>query len=746
MVIVIFLFFGLRDGVPLLRHDWGLPYNMAGWHSFAGAMTSGWSQNGIGQPRPYPTLYILGPLLASIGIALGSFWAVAAFLSAIAILMVAGTRKLALTFHAPGWVGLSLAVIALFNPWMYEELVAGHLTMMLSLAICLFTASSLIAGEASPVALFICGFVAAFQIQYGLLACVILFIIKPSRGVLFFTFVGAFVSLLPSIVGITLSHSFLSSIPFSTPWQLNNSVPLNEGVLLDGYSSNYTRSSSVFFTIAGAMLFLSSLMSLRVIRESPAVRMLVLRIWSGAIVVLLFCSGLRGPTAQLYLLLLSFRPILVFRELFDLIGIVALSYLVLTSLTAGRSRLGRLGAACASVLFLLAWLISPPFKYWVPASAVPSIRIHSRTPNLRFALMPWVQPLRLGTQGSGADPDIYTHANNFSSLNQYQFNYPVGEAIASYLRTGNAVALESLSVSHIYGRPYLASDRRTIANGDPADSRLPMTSSSKRLVPQPELELTNIPPSSDRVHRFETPYLLGNGDPADFLRRARPVEVSPGSMDPRKMWVAIAEASPGFSGIGNPFGGAFTTGNRSRLIVPIPRPMAALVRVRGELLGGRRVLSSNTQGWAWVGLRGARSLRCRGRCAVALWQMRRLPTIINSFESGVRAVNVPFGQFVPYAITGHIHLDSPTSHRSILLFRSRYDPAWVLLGIRSLRHVDYSMVFNGYELPRGFAGGSFVILNTTAAFQAAAMILSLLFFVAGICKLPNRRLSDYRSE
>ncbi len=736
-LVLLFLTFGLRDGIPILRHDWGLPYSAAGWRAFAVATTSGWSQNGIGHPRPYPTLYLLGPLLALIGILLGSFWAAAAFLAVVALLLVGAARKLARVFGAPRWFGISLATASLFNPWMYEKLVAGHLTMMLSLAVCFFTASSLVAGEVSPVGLFVCGYVAAFQIQYGLLAGAILFIIVPSFRVAKYTAAGALTSLLPSIIGISLEHSFLRSIPFSVPWQINNSVPLGQGMLLDGYSSNYTLASKPMFILAGAFLLASALMAVPVCVRSIRHRKLVLRVAVGATATLLFCSGLRGPLAAFYSVMLKFRPILVFRELFDLIGIVAIGYFLLASLAAGKSRIARFCVAGAAMLFLVAWTMSPPYRQFVSANAVPKIRIYSRTTNLRFSLMPWMQPLRFKRRGSGSDPDIFTHANNFSSLNEYQYSYPVGEAIASYLRTKDAVALEDLSVSRIYSRPYFSSDQTTIENGDPADALLPQATGSKRLSPQPELALTNVPPSSDRLHRFETPYLFGDGDPIRFLRFVRPVEPPLDSINPRQAWVAVAEASPAFPGIGNSFGGAFTLNGHAKLALPEPRPIATLVRVQGKLLGSGRLLSSNTKGWEWVGLGRAKSLQCRGRCAVVLWQTHRFPALQKRPKSHVPTVPIHFWQIAPFALIGHIKLSAPTAHRSLVLFRSRYDAAWVLFGIPSLEHVDYSMVFNGYEIGRGFNGGAFLLINTTALFQAAAMILSVLALAIAFATLPS---------
>lgn len=729
VVAAIFLEFALHKGVPVLRHDWGLPHNSEGWRAFAKAMTSGWDQNGIGQPRPYPTLYILGPLLAAIGLGFGSYWAIASFLGAIAFFMIAGTRKLANAFDAPHWVGISLAISALFNPWMFEELVAGHLTMMLSLSVCLFFAASLISGRVSPLGLFICGYIAAFQIQYGLLAAFILFLIRPKYAVFFLTLLGSLTSLLPSIIGIALSRSFLSHIPYFLYWQLNNSVPLNKGLFLDGYSPNYAHSPNILFDLASTSLLFSALISFRVCHDSVRRRELVLRLIAAALLLLIFCSGLRGPASQVYIQLLKFRPILVFRELFDLIGIVALVYLILAAIGAGRSPIARAATGIAAVCFLSAWIVFPPFVYWVPADAVPKANIVSKADNLRFVMMPWLQPLRFYKMGSGADPDIYARANNYTPLNQYQYSYPVGEAIASYIRTGNVNALEALSVAQIYTRSYFSSNLTAIVGGNPADESLPMTSAATRLSPRPELELTSIPPSSDRILPYEHPYLLGNGKPFVFLENASPVETSPASSSAVRSWISLDEASPGFPNIGSPFGGAFTLSHLAKLSVPHHQPLAVLARIRGELRGDGHLLSRSTLGWRWVPLENARSLTCDGSCAVTLWQTRPFPAIPQTKRSPISRFAIPFRELLPYVITARIRLASPLAHRSLIVYRSRYDVNWRLFGLSSPEHVDYSMIFNAFELPRGFDGGSFVIIDIAAALQASAMLISGLTFL-----------------
>ncbi len=682
-------------------------------------MPSGWSSTGIGEPRPYPTLFVLGPLLSLVGITLGSSAALVTFLAAIAGFALRGTHRIGVLLAGTAWAGPGLGLIALFNPWMYEKLVAGHLTMMLSVSMLVWVTGELCSPQPRWAVLFLGTYVAAFQIQYALLAVPLALAVRPAARCMLAILAGSLCSLLPSIVGIALARSYLAGVPTTTAWQINNSVPLSGGTLLDGYSSAYTSGSGPWLALASILLFALTITGLVRGFVDPERRTFVTRIAVLAVATLLFCSGLRGPIAPIYAALLHVRPILVFRELYDLIGIVLICYLALAATALrGFAPAGTL-LILAGALAITAWIVAPPSRWWVPSHTLPRLVLHDTLANQRFALMPWLQPLEYRGRGSGADPDIFCRTGNRCPVNQYEDSFPVGPALAEYTRYGRPEMLEALGVGHIYTRPNVRTNLATLETAYPADARIIADGPERRLHPRPELALTAEPPRSSTPDRITKDYLLFNGDPADLAHTVIPAYPSTSSLDPSSAWVSVAGIEDGYPRFANSIGGAFTTCAACELRLPTPHPREALVMVQGALYAGQHRIPVTQLRWQWAALSAAAALRCRGACAVAAWSYRRVSIPAHAARR-LDERTVPFHAWLPFVLSATL----PASHRKFLVFRTRYDPSWHAIGLTSLRHVAVDGIWNGYDLEHS-EGQHFLLVETTALFQFLAMAVSL---------------------
>ena len=141
-------------GVPTLRHDWNWPIDATGIPSFVEDSFSGWLPVGFGIPNAHPTAYLIAlPLVATMWL-LGPLAALVLFAFVAGYLCVRGGAALAAHWTAAPAASAGIGMFAIFNPWVYNEVVAGHLVMVLSYGALLgFIAEMLRGRDASSVRL-----------------------------------------------------------------------------------------------------------------------------------------------------------------------------------------------------------------------------------------------------------------------------------------------------------------------------------------------------------------------------------------------------------------------------------------------------------------------------------------------------------------------------------------------------------------------------------------------------------------
>lgn len=668
---------------------------------------------------------MLGPILATVALCFGSQIAVGLLLALIAAAFILAGVKIANAYSASRWYGIAIGAAMLYSPWTYEKVVAGHLGMVLAASACALLASELLSTSPRAWIILLCSYVAAFQIQFGILVVALSATVRFERRSIALTIIAVLVSFLPTIIGVAFGGSRLLGIPYTSTWQYANSVAPIDSLLLDGYSQRYTTESYGIFQVAAFLLAATGLVGLfvglrRSIDRPRAVRMLV-----ATVAILAYASGLRGVFAPLYAWSLQFRPTLVFRELFDLIGIVLVYYVLFASFAVSRFRWTQVVIALCALGMISGWLVSPPSHWWVPSERVPRIDVRNFPPNQRFALLPWHQPLELDSFGSGSDPDDYARANNVVPVNEYEDQYPSNVALAAYSMFGDPRDLEALSVSRVYLRPRFSTNLASIRQAIPVYRASAREADSAQLNALPEMSIVDSPPVRATFGSVHDLYLFCGGDPAELARYLRIATPPIASSDPDTAWVNAAIVFSTYPEIANPIGGVFTIDPRAVLSVPPDFRSRALVFVKGDLIGDRSLITRTTGTWRWVDLHGTTTLSCHGECAVSAWQRRPCPLSAPAAYAPHTKL-VTFTQVLPFMAVGHLPVTESAAGSSMLLFRTRFDRSWTLLGVPGARHVEVNGVFNGYVIRNSAPRGAFLLIEMTALAQSAAMLISVL--------------------
>src|SRR5215470_14215537 len=122
------------NGIPALRHDWFWPLGFGGNHDVFVGAASAWYVQGIGGPNPFVNNYLLVALLVPLEALFGAYGALVLFLFGAALAIALSSRALAMRFGAGDALAIIAAAFALFNPWTYTEIVAGHGAMLVAYA------------------------------------------------------------------------------------------------------------------------------------------------------------------------------------------------------------------------------------------------------------------------------------------------------------------------------------------------------------------------------------------------------------------------------------------------------------------------------------------------------------------------------------------------------------------------------------------------------------------------------------
>ncbi len=731
-----FAAFVCAAGIPTLRHDWNWPIDRTAIPTFFEASVGGWVPTGFGQFNAHPTTYIIAlPLTLSMWL-FGPLAALVLFAAAIGLLCAVGANRLAIRWGNSALATIAAIAFLLFNPWVYNEIVAGHLVMVLAYGatIGLFAEMSL-GRAASQLRCALWLSIAQTQLQFLIVALVaaILFAAMTRKWLLP---IAGFALALPSVIGVVAEGSTLAKTPYTLAWQSNQSVAPAALSALGGYFPGYADRLSILASIAVWVFLALSIVGIAAHRRSRAIVFAA----AAAVLVFLIVTGVNGPLGAAYTWTVENIPASgVFRELYDLAGILAvLVAFCACAATTVLVPLRYVAVAAAAILPVL-WLLHPPGRFWVRSDSYPHPQI-AAAPFERVALLPAFQPLQLrGDGGDGADPDAHTYPSAVTVVNEYLPSYPVDMALANYEELGATGALRGLGVSEVLARPWLVSRSNGaigLVGASLARARRGAASEVIRYVSDPAGLFS-------RCERTQT-VALGNvpgacavffGDASPSRFDVMPLEPARGAIDPKTDWIDARFAFAALPQLAQGIGGVFTVSTRLYRLRP---DRATLIFVRGTLFdaGNNAVLDRANGRFRWIA-RSPESVRCAGICELVA-QAQRVPLVpLNARPSPVAPLE--FRSVTPW----FYFVEPPNSRQGLLRFNARYDRGWIAVaGGRILPHLRIDLATNGWQLADAPQSSGIVLIHATSVAQLLAELVGIalaLWLLKAAAREPTKR-------
>ncbi len=712
---------------PVLRHDWQWWPGREGLAALLEQTTSPWLSSGFGTLTLYqPNVPFAAALLASgpIGNASLSF--------VLYMLLIAGVCLWAVR-DAVTSLGVesatlrsALCAVFLFNPWTYTEIVAGHAFMVFALAMTLLlfirTAASTINLTQTTILLALL----IPQLQFFLVACIYVAVAAIVRR-RYMLLIAPPLCALPVLINILGNRGTLLGTVHTLPWLYNLSVEPNQAVFLLGYFAGYTKPVASIFTGAMVLLLLGTFGI--VIRNRRALPMLLVS--GGTLVLVLLSQGLKGPLKEPLSALFSALPeFSLYRELYDVLGFVLAGYIVLCALEP-RPRWWSKSLVVASAATMMAiWIAHPPRAFWTGLGNVPHVAVQPE-PHSRFALIPAFQPLSFEGRGSGIDPDAFPRGGDQYPVNETFPTYPVERALATFQKNGDSSELAALSVSQIIVRPHYAPAPFQAA----VAGRLRIGKKLARYHPIafPEMSMSGTP-NLGTLNRSLAADGIFFADVTSDMRDQLPLAILAGSFansvsapidttNERAGWIDARLIFTRYPELAQAHGGAYTEAPGKALSVKGP---FLLVNVDGKLLtaSGRKIAGIVARRFQWAALPpGVDSVRCRGRCLVAL--QGRPPPNLPLEPVPVQSIRtLPFKRIFPWLLVAQL----PDRRWKTIRYNVRFTTGWAAYTqLRPLPHFRFDTIANGWLLPSARErGGYLVLVETTAAEQVAAYAFILL--------------------
>ena len=731
---VAFAAFVVAKGTPTLRHDWNWPIDRLAIPSFVNESIGGWLPVGFGVANAHPTTYLIALPLIGLMLVAGPLIALAAFAFATGYCCMRAAENVASQWGNAPPAAVGAGIFALFNPWVYNEVVAGHLVMVLAYGGVIGLLAEMTRGRAaSPVRLALWLALIEAQLQFFIVAAGALVVFALVTKKWLAPIVGVLVAL-PSIVGLFAERGALLQTPYSVQWQANQSLSPIALLSLGGYFPGYADRLGLAAQIAIWVLCGFALAGVVAARRLRAVR------WAAAVAGLVYLGalGVHGPLDAAYEWTVRSIPESgVFRELYDFGGVFAALLIALaTALTARAKALGYVALAAGAVL-PITWLIHPPGDLWVAAQTYPHPTI-AAPPFSRVALLPAFQPLQLRSgAGDGADPDAIAYPGEVAALNDYLPAYPVDMALARYERDGDADALRALGVSRIVARPWLVSR----SNGEIGLAASSLGVARSRATTQSTSDIAAAP----LISACDSARIVASVDrldPCDMFFADAPgyAAVTPlrgpsDSIDPSASWIDARLAFARVPALAQGIGGVLTQSTRSNPVTP---GAWLLAYVRGRLIAADgRTLAAGSGAFTWISIPpNVGSVSCVGLCELVA-ESRFFPAI-PLHQSVARTRALPFDQFAPWLYRVH----GTAGSVGLVRLNERYDPGWMALrGWHVLPHVRIALAANGWILTDRSSPDVLLVQITAFVQQIAELVgvLCVLLLLKALVRDPTKR-------
>jgi hypothetical protein len=732
---LVFAAFVAAKGIPTLRHDWGWPIERAAIPSFVNESMGGWLSVGLGALNPHPTTYLIALPIAATMWLFGPFVALGLLALATGYLCTSAARVLSSRWGYTAASAIGIGLFVLFNPWVYNQVVAGHLVMVLAYGGLIGLCAEMLRGKnASPVRLALWNALVMAQLQFFILSMLALAVFALVTKKWLPVLAGAVLAL-PLAIGLIAERATLLAIPYGLAWQTNQSVAPVALLGLGGYFAGYADRLGLAAVVAVWAILGLAIVGVIAARRSRA----AICAASAAVVLYLVVQGVDGPLAGPYAQVVRNVPESgVFRELYDLVGVFAALVALLACAATGTVRnLGYL-ALCAGIALPITWLFRPPSDLWVSAGSYPHPAI-SAPPFSRVALMPAFQPLGLRTgAGDGADPNAYVYPGRIASLNVYLPAYPVDAALARYEQSGDIGMLRALGVAEIVPRPWLVS----LSNGGIGLAARSLVLSRPRFSSSPPRGVDGPTPL---VSECDSPHIVALANQlgacnlffGDAMRgyQITPIEASSDSLNPQTAWIDARLAFAKAPDLAQAIGGALTQSSIPHRVEP---RSWLLVYVHGRLSGSDGISLPIPQGrLTWLPIPpNVVSVSCAGLCELVA-QASSLPHVPVDLPTG-RTRALAFRELAPWLYIAQHDDDSAR----LLRLNVRYDPGWIAIAAwRVLPHVRVDMSVNGWFFAER-SSNRVILMQVTAFLQLIAEvfgILCLLWLLEALVRAPTKR-------
>jgi hypothetical protein len=730
-----FAAFVVAKGVPTLRHDWNWPIDRVAIPSFFDESVSGWLSNGFGIANAHPTTYLLAlPVVAAMWI-FGPLAALALLALATGYGCMRAAAGVASRWGNAHFAAVGIGLFALFNPWVYNEVVAGHLTMVLAYGALIGLFSEMTRGTgASAVRLALWLALVEIQLQFFIIAVLAVAFFAAFTRKWSPLIAGAIVAL-PSVIGILAERATLLQIPYSVEWQTNQSVDPLALLSLNGYFPRYAARLGLAAQVAVWGVCALALVGVVAARR----RRTALWAGAGAGLVYLIAIGVNGPLAAPYVWIVRQIPESgVFRELYDLAGVFAALLVVLACAATASVRLLGYVSLAAGIALSVTWLLHPPSDFWIGARAYPHPSV-TGPPFSRVALMPAFQPLQLRDGGGdGADPDVFRYPSQVAPLNEYFPTYPVDVALARYEQTGDVSPLRALGVATVVERPWLVS-RSNGAIGLAASSLAPPAARPTTATTRYLADATPLISQCDGSRIVALVDRLGACDvflgDASGYAVVRPVAAQSNSIDARSAWIDARLAFARAPALAQGIGGAVTQSSIPHAVEP---GSWVLAFVRGRLSGsdGRNLVTSHGA-FVWLSIPGnVTAVSCAGLCELVA-ESRSFPAVPLG-RNAARTQALPFQRLTPWLY--RVHRSAGVA--GLVRLNERFDPGWVAVsGWRVLPHLRVDLSVNGWVLADG-SSSDVILVQVTALLQLLAELAGLvcvLLLLKALVLAPTKR-------
>lgn len=694
MVVVVAAFVALvvAKGVPALRHDWWMSSNPDALRSVIAGGLSTWHRDGLGWADSYPDAYAFYALTLGLAYLLSPVWVLAVIAAAIGGLCAVAAATFG-RLRGNANAALPLLLVLLFNPWTYTELVAGHVIMLVSYAsTAAFVAEAAQGRRASSLrlCLFSLGIAQQLQLLLVMLLGTVGYAVARREWRPCLTIA---VSALPVWIGVGLGYHDLSAIPYTLAWERTQSLAFPGVFQMRGYFAHYSAALGPLELVGSTLFAFTALVALVVERSRAGLCTAAL-----VLLIALAASGSNGPLAAAYdFVVTHVHASAVFRELYDLVAFIAIGYALLASL-AMRHRPTAPLVLLAGVAMLAAWMLQPPWHFWVPSSSVPTTNV-SLGANVRFALLPAFQPMRFEGRGSGPDPDVFDRPNNVVPLNAYYPVYPASTALAR-LAAGDDTLARALSVGEVVQRPWLCTNVQALneqaraSHAAPASCGKPANPRYLRALPEMTWQhgyaiaslASNLGAGNVLVDDALGAGISAGPDPV----RIRAFSAT-GGTDAAREWIDARLLFTSIPTLGQSYGGIFTTSATLQTVTP---DSFVLARIRGRLIDAAdgATIARSTHGYAWMAIGSAtHAVRCDGACALAAQANEHPLAPLDPPKR--RAFAIHFHERLPWLIAATL---PPLAPGSLLRLNVTYTPYWSVLPGHGWQHVRIDGAVNGW--------------------------------------------------